>query len=102
MSISQADMISMIDYGISKIKSRNPDQKPNNELELDEIFQISCISNKTQLLLDQFFNKTNASMRGKRRILQLSRTISDAHNKDKINCASVSLAIQLSQHNQLP
>jgi magnesium chelatase family protein len=102
MSISQADMISMIDYGISKTKSRNPDQKPNNELELDEIFQISCISNKTQLLLDQFFNKTNASMRGKRRILQLSRTISDAHNKDKINCASVSLAIQLSQHNQLP
>jgi len=102
MTISQADMKSMIDSGISKMKSRNPDQKPNNELELDEIYQISCISNKTQLLLDQFFEKTNASMRGKRRTLQLSRTIADANNNNQICCNSVSLAIQLSQHNQLP
>ncbi|MEC8678664.1 MAG: YifB family Mg chelatase-like AAA ATPase [Candidatus Margulisiibacteriota bacterium] len=102
MTISQADMKSMIDTGISKIKSRNPGQRPNNELELDEIYQISCISNKTQLLLDQFFEKTNASMRGKRRTLQLSRTIADANNNDQICCKSVSLAIQLSQHNQRP
>ena len=48
-----------------------------------------------------FLTKNNHSLRAKRRLLQLSRTIADAHDQSNIEPRHISLAIQLSQHANL-
>ena len=65
------------------------------------ILSVSSMNDGTMQLLNQFLKK-NISMRGQLRVLRLARTIADAHNMTTISSQHVSIAIQLTQHTQLP
>ncbi|MGA0242710.1 MAG: ATP-binding protein, partial [Candidatus Marinamargulisbacteria bacterium] len=101
-TLSHQDMLTMVKSGVNMSKKRNPEGVANHQLSIKFIYETSQIPTKTQSLLDPFFKQHQCSMRGKKRILQLARTIADAFNDTTIQPAHASLAIQLTQHHQLP
>ena len=101
ISFTHHEMISMVETGISISKKRNPKSIPNQSLEIDAIYEMSSISEKSDQILTNFLSKHQHSIRAKRRILQLSRTIADANNETRILNNHITMAIQLSQHHHL-
>ena len=102
MHISNDDLKNLIQNGITMAQKRNPNQQPNQQLSIEEIQDMSQISDLTEQRFDDFFKKNGSSMRAKKRLYQLSRTIADGMNDHQIKSEHVSIAIQLNQHHQLP
>lgn len=101
-TISHHDMQQMVQSGISMTKKRNPHGVPNHRLPLNMVLDTLSSDRTTQDLLHQFFDQHTVSMRAQQRLLQLCRTIADAFNEVTIQSMHISLAIQLTQHHQLP
>lgn len=100
--IAHNELIEMIKTATNIAKDRNPDGCRNQQIPGTSLMNFCSFEPKCLDLIDQFCNKNQLSLRARTRIIRLSLTISDSNGRSKISTSDVSLAIQLSQHSQLP
>jgi magnesium chelatase family protein len=101
-TLSQRDLHDMATTARNMAQKRNPDGAPNHHMSTDFIESVSHLSPETQGVLNAYFDKHQSSMRVKKRLYQLARTIADTLNQSAITTEAVSIACQLNQHHLLP